>query len=123
MALEVMCGKVGCHRGLAHVGRGVLNQSTHAKSHLQQHIWIHQKTQGEKIRRHLVWERATGVGLQPHVQGMAGLGPSLLVGCAWSLAVRTCELSLAVSGFGGVCSPLPFFASVKEGSKNVKLAG
>ena len=47
MPLEVMCGEVGCHRGLAHLGRGFLYLSVHAKSHLQQRIWIHQKTQGE----------------------------------------------------------------------------
>lgn len=56
-------------------------------------------------------QKALGVGescwagLQPHMQGM---GPSSLVGHAWSLAVRSCEPSLAVSGFGGVGSPLPF---------------
>lgn len=48
MPLEVMCGEVGCHRGLAHLGRGFLYPRIHAKSHLQQLIWTHQKTQGER---------------------------------------------------------------------------
>lgn len=43
-----MCGEVGCHRGLAHLGRKVLYLSMHSKPRFQQHVWIHQKTQGER---------------------------------------------------------------------------
>lgn len=93
MPSEVMYGKAGCHRGLAHLGRGFLNLSMHARSHLQWRIWIHWKMQGERSESTSCGGNLAGTGgssepLCKQRDGWLWSGPpACWLICAWCLNV------------------------------------